>query len=234
MKNKILSLFLIVPLIMGACDTFDKGDVEKVYDGPDQVALFPVQDVTNIGCNAQSTSVEVQYISASGLASSDVSVNFSVGAASSAVAGTHYTIESSPVTIPAGSATTDIDINFIVTTLQTVNVTGAADTLRTAGTYSAVSATGGSGSGATFNVTVDDDGAAAVTVASGGTGYACTDTFTIADANLGGGGAADLTFAAQELTGSFSSANVSILLSLDGSDAQVSANHDTSNVFLLR
>jgi len=218
---------------MGACDVFDKGDAEAVYEGPDQVALFPNQDVSNAGCAVQSTSVEVQLISANGLASSDVAVDFGVGAASTAVPGTHYTIESSPVTIASGTATTDIDINFIVSTLQSVSVTGAADAARTAGSYTGVSATGGSGSGATFDVTVDDTGAAAVAVAAGGSGYACTDTFTIADADLGGGGAADLTFAAGELTIS-GGATRQIIVQLEGAPAELAANQDTSNVFILQ
>lgn len=85
--------------------------------------------------------------------------------------------------------------------IATVNSVGAADALRTAGTYTGVSATGGAGSGATFNVTVNGSGAATVTVASPGTGYVVGNTLTIDDANLGDGGAANLTFNVATLAG---------------------------------
>jgi hypothetical protein len=85
--------------------------------------------------------------------------------------------------------------------IATVGTVGAADALRTAGTYTGVSATGGAGSGATFNVTVDGSGAATVTVASAGTGYVVGNTLTIDDGDLGGGGAAGLTFNVASLAG---------------------------------
>lgn len=86
--------------------------------------------------------------------------------------------------------------------LLTVDNIGAADALRddSGSPYEGVSATGGSGTGATFDVTVDASGAATVTVASAGTGYKVGDTLTIADADLGGGGAADLTFDVASIT----------------------------------
>lgn len=78
--------------------------------------------------------------------------------------------------------------------VATVNNVGAADASRAAGTYTGVAVTGGSGSGATFDVVVDGTGAATVTVNAGGSGYVVGETLTIDDANLGAGGAADLTF----------------------------------------
>ena len=81
--------------------------------------------------------------------------------------------------------------------LLTVDTVGAADVSRTAGTYtigtSDYTATG-SGSGATFTIVVDGSGDATITLVSGGAGYAVDDTFTVADAQLGGGGGANLTF----------------------------------------
>ena len=81
------------------------------------------------------------------------------------------------------------------TGIETVDTIGAADALRTAGTYG-VSAftTTGSGTSSAFSIVVDGSGAATVTVTEPGTGHAASDTITISDANLGGGGAADLTF----------------------------------------
>ncbi len=73
----------------------------------------------------------------------------------------------------------------------------AADASRTAGTYTNISpnSSGGSGDLATTKVTVvvDGSGAATVTLLNGGYGHAASDTLTINDAQLGGGGAANLT-----------------------------------------
>jgi hypothetical protein len=85
--------------------------------------------------------------------------------------------------------------------IATVGTIGAADALREEGTYSGVTATGGTGSGATFNVVVNGSGAATVTVVSPGTGYAVGNVLTIPDSALGSGGAAALTFNVATLAG---------------------------------
>ena len=86
-------------------------------------------------------------------------------------------------------------VNPAATGLLTVDTIGAADALRTAATYAVTAfTTTGSGTGAEFSVVVDGTGAATVTVTAAGTGHAVDDTITITDANLGGGGAANLTF----------------------------------------
>jgi len=73
----------------------------------------------------------------------------------------------------------------------------AADGSRTAGTYTNISpnSSGGSGDLTTTKVTVvvDGSGAATVTLLNGGYGHAASDTLTINDAQLGGGGGANLT-----------------------------------------
>lgn len=330
MKNRIVLLGLILPMLVIGCDSlFDKGDVEKTYDGPDQVGFFPLEDNNNLGCAVQSTTIQVQLISSNGTARSAVPVNFSAAGGSTARATTDYSFGTpSPVTIAAGETTANIDINFVVTTVDVISVdpktmtddgdfdaartfgtysgltatgasgTGAtfnvtvpafgqlttasdttdADPLRTAGTYNNVSATGGSGAGAVFDVVIDAAGAATVTidttgagtryvagefltipalgnwnlgsdivvevtgvsaqaapsvaVATGGTGYACSDTFTFSDAQLGGGGAGNLVVDVGDLTGSFAADEVLLLLQMDGSDARVAANLDSTNVFM--
>ena len=81
------------------------------------------------------------------------------------------------------------------------NLTNAgADANRTQGSYEGVAVTGGNGSNATFNVTVDDSGAANVTIAAGGTGYGISDVLTIPDANIGNGGGANITLEVGTLT----------------------------------
>lgn len=82
--------------------------------------------------------------------------------------------------------------------VDTVDTVGAADASRSAGTYTIGASdysAAGSGVGATFSIVVAaSTGAATVTITTKGSGYAVDDTITVTDANLGGGGGADLTF----------------------------------------
>lgn len=114
---KRLPLFLLVVLLLTGCDDlFDKGDAEKVYSGPDVVEFFPLQRQINIGTTA-STTVAVQLIGPQ--RSSDLTIDFQVAGTSTAVAGTHYNIAtSSPVTIPAGSSSATIQINVVAGSLN--------------------------------------------------------------------------------------------------------------------
>jgi hypothetical protein len=109
--KKTLIILVMLPLFLTGClnDLFDKGDVEKTYDGPTVVAFFPL--LREVTLAAGSTFVQVQLIGEQ--RSSDLSVNFTVAGASTAVAGTHYTIGSSPVTIAAGTSTVNIPITLI-------------------------------------------------------------------------------------------------------------------------
>jgi hypothetical protein len=116
MKLKLIILAL-VPLLFVGClnDIFDKGDAERVYDGPTQLELKPLQSEFNL--SAGTATVEVQLIGEQ--RDSDTTVNFSVDSGSTAVAGTHYTIaSSSPVTIAANTSTTTITINLIADSLD--------------------------------------------------------------------------------------------------------------------
>ena len=58
-----------------------------------------------------------------------------------------------------------------------------------------------SGSAATFSISVNGSGAATVTVTDDGTGFIADETITVADAQLGGGGGAALTFDATAIHG---------------------------------
>src|SRR5882724_4262864 len=52
--------------------------------------------------------------------------------------------------------------------------------------YNAVPLTGGTGNGATANITVAGGAVTVVTIVSGGTGYTVSDVLSASDANLGG------------------------------------------------
>ena len=74
-----------------------------------------------------------------------------------------------------------------------------ADSNRVQGSYT-VAAIGGNGSGATFDVSVDDTGAANVVINSGGTGYSVSEVLTLQDVNMGNGGGSDITLTVDTLT----------------------------------
>ncbi len=114
MKKRILVALLILPTLLIGCDSlFDKGDVEKTYDGPDQIGLFPLEDNNDLSNGDTGTSIEVQLIAKS-QKSSDLSIGFSADPSSTAQEGVHYTFDTpSPVTLAAGTSTVDIEISFI-------------------------------------------------------------------------------------------------------------------------
>src|SRR5690625_5496541 len=93
MKFKSIILAFIPFLLLGCNDLFDKGDVEKSYDGPPIVGFFPLQAEANLSDG--SISIEVQLI-AKEARSSDLPVAFHVNAEeTTAVEGVHYTISTS-------------------------------------------------------------------------------------------------------------------------------------------
>ena len=100
------------------------------------------------------------------------------------------------------------DLSAFSGILATVDTVSGADSSRTAGTYDFVDGTttgisnAGSGSGARIRVVVaSGTGAATVSVlGESGKDYAVNDTFTVTDAALGGGGAANLTFDVASIT----------------------------------
>lgn len=75
-------------------------------------------------------------------------------------------------------------------TTGAINVLGAitAGTLYTNGTYANVPLTGGTGTGATANITVAGGGVTVVTLVNRGLGYTAADALSAAAANIGGTG----------------------------------------------
>ena len=105
--------------------------------------------------------------------------------------------------------------NANATGIATVDTISAADPSRAAGTYTIGSSDyttdSASGTGAEFSIVVDGTGAATVTITNDGLDYAVDDTFTVADAQLGSGGGADLTFDVATLHGNGCTFNVSTI-----------------------
>ena len=92
----------------------------------------------------------------------------------------------------------------VMGSIASVDSISAADATRTAGTYTNVSYSAqGSGTGATFNITINGSGAASITITSSGKGYVVNNTITVADSQLGGGGAPSLTFDVASISDEF-------------------------------
>ena len=90
-----------------------------------------------------------------------------------------------------------VTVTPAATGITGVDTISAADSSRTAGTYTIGASdysAQGSGTGATFSIVINSSGAATVTVTSAGSGYVIDNTITVTDAKLGGGGGASLTF----------------------------------------
>lgn len=77
------------------------------------------------------------------------------------------------------------------------------DSSRVPGIYTDVyTGPSGSGTGATFNITVDDDGTVTnVTINNSGQGYVVGNIITVNDSQLGGGGAANFAFTVASISG---------------------------------
>ena len=91
------------------------------------------------------------------------------------------------VTIQAGNTTAEtIELSFIDVTSATLDRTTAYSGNLSSKSDTAVASSGGTGSGATFNVTTAADGTLTTTIASAGSGYAVGDTITIAGTSLTG------------------------------------------------
>ena len=122
-------------------------------------------------------------------AQNELKISLGVGSAAFAVGDQFY---DTPTLVDANRTMAEV-VSGKVLAIDTV---GAANASRTAGTYSGLSPTGGSGSGLKVDIVVAaSTGAATVTLVNGGKNYADGETLTVTDANLGGGGAPNLTFA---------------------------------------
>lgn len=114
MKIKLI-IAAIIPLLFMSCDSiFDKGDVEKEYDGPPVVEFFPLEQERSLADDV--AIVKVQLIGEQRDAA--LPVNFSVSGESTAEAGVHYNLVSaSPVTIQAGTSAVDVVIELVAGSL---------------------------------------------------------------------------------------------------------------------
>ena len=107
-KYILLPSVLLAFVLTGCDDLFDKGDVEKGYEGPDTVGFSSLNNTANEGTDVP---MEVQLISENGLAQSDVTVNISVSSESTAEP-EDYSLSANTVTISSGSATAGFTVSL--------------------------------------------------------------------------------------------------------------------------
>ena len=94
-------------------------------------------------------------------------------------------------TITAGTFTTSQTVSLQDGTVVTFVPTGSTIVGEANANYGTLSASGGSGSGATFTVERDAQGVSIVQVADGGYGYAASETLIISGTSVGGASPAD-------------------------------------------
>lgn len=107
-NTKVLLIVLLPFLFWGCDDLFDEGDWEKSFEDDPQVEFKPLSQ--EVDDDAGATTVAVQLIGEQ--RDSDLQVDFS--ADGDAVEGEHYELAtSSPVTIDAGTSSSDVEITLI-------------------------------------------------------------------------------------------------------------------------
>jgi len=107
---KSLNAVLLVALLgvsLSACDFFEQRD--RSYQGPPQLEFAPLNETVDEGDGAVATNVQLigpQRDSA-------LPVTFVVDDSSTAVEGTHYSLGSTSVSIPAGASAAEVSIEVL-------------------------------------------------------------------------------------------------------------------------
>ena len=151
------------------------------------------------------------YTSATGVAvtgGSGSSMTADITASGGAI--TNVTVNNGGTDFAAGETITITNAN--ASGIKTVGNFGATDSSRTPGTYTLGTSdysTQNSGANATFTVVIGTGGTVdSVTVTDDGSGFIVNETVTVADAQLGGGGGAALTFDATAIHGNGATVNI--------------------------
>ena len=151
------------------------------------------------------------YTSATGVAvtgGSGSSMTADITASGGAI--TNVTINNGGTDFAAGETITITNAN--ASGIKTVGNFGATDSSRTAGTYTLGTSdysTQNSGANATFTIVIGTGGTVdSVSVTDDGSGFIANETVTVADAQLGGGGGAALTFDVTAIHGNGATVNI--------------------------
>lgn len=201
--NEDIEIFKPSEFILKPSDGIYNREVTvKVYENDEYLPIYNPLDL-------RGRSVSVYYYESSASLTTRKHINTSVLRAKK-IAYTNPSAYELTLNIPAETVISGYGVEgelsaVIGGKISTITNIGAADVLRSsAGSPYTIGTsdytTDGNGSGAEFTVTVDGSGAASVTIDTVGDDFAPGETITIADADLGGGGAADLTFDVDEIT----------------------------------
>jgi len=151
------------------------------------------------------------YTSATGVAvtgGSGSSATVDITASGGAI--TNVTVNNGGTDFAAGETITITNAN--ASGIKTVGNFGATDSSRTAGTYTLGTSdysTQNSGANATFTIVIGTGGTVdSVSVTDDGSGFIANETVTVADAQLGGGGGAALTFDVTAIHGNGATVNI--------------------------
>ena len=151
------------------------------------------------------------YTSATGVAvtgGSGSSMTADITASGGAI--TNVTVNNGGTDFAAGETITITNAN--ASGIKTVGNFGATDSSRTAGTYTLGTSdysTQNSGANATFTIVIGTGGTVdSVSVTDDGSGFIANETVTVADAQLGGGGGAALTFDVTAIHGNGATVNI--------------------------
>ena len=151
------------------------------------------------------------YTSATGVAvtgGSGSSMTADITASGGAI--TNVTVNNGGTDFAAGETITITNAN--ASGIKTVGNFGATDSSRTPGTYTLGTSdysTQNSGANATFTIVIGTGGTVdSVSVTDDGSGFIANETVTVADAQLGGGGGAALTFDVTAIHGNGATVNI--------------------------
>ena len=199
MYNEDVEVFLPSEFILRPSDgIYNKELTVKAYANTE---IFPVPDPLSL----RGKRVDIHYYESTASITARKVINTSVTRvkqiAYSAPEAFEMTLDLPGDTVIPGQGVEGELTAVIGGKIATVGTIGAADALRTAGTYAVTTfTTSGNGTGAAFSIVINGSGAASVSVTAVGDDYAPDETITVQDAQLGGGGGAALTFKVATIT----------------------------------
>ena len=204
--NTLISVPTAAGFLVGDQVIVANGNTARYQIGTNSVSSYLLTMVTNINglvvtmadacvvASSPSAGTSVMVVTPGG-SSTAVAGSLTTGGVTSAGGNTITFLTALPAGLTVGDQiavngalgnplyTTIAGVNQIVTVSQSANGTGY-----TSGTYTSVALTGGTGSGATANITVSGGSITATTLTYGGSGYTVGDVLGVAAANVGGTG----------------------------------------------
>ena len=210
--------------LINAVEAMSDSDNDQIFGEIGDVHVTGVESVTNIGAADGSRSAGTYTdVQGAGGAQKNISGATQTNPVRITTTTPHNLRDGARIVIAAVGGMTQLTNNPYYAKIVSSNVgetqfdlySDEALTTTVDGTAYGAYTSGGTvnGGGASFNITVDGTGAAtSVTVNRGGQNYATGETITIADADIGNGGGANLTFDVVAVANTLGIGNISCLL----------------------